>query len=101
MKHRRSVSLAVSALALVCIGGYASAAEVDAQRLLNADKDPNNWLSYHGSYKSWHYSGLNQINTGNVAKLQVAWSHVASRANRGLPGFPAGHRRRAVLLEPV
>jgi len=26
----------------------------------------NDWLTYHGSYKSYHYSPLDQINTGNV-----------------------------------
>ena len=57
-------------------------------RLLNADKEPGNWMSYHGSYKSWHYSALDQINTGNIGKLREAWSHVASRANRGLQGMP-------------
>jgi glucose dehydrogenase len=45
-------------------------------------------MTYHGTYKSWHYSPLNQINTANVTKLTEAWSHVASRANRGLQGFP-------------
>ena len=45
-------------------------------------------MTYHGSYKSWHYSALDQINTSNVGKLQEAWSHAASRANRGLQSFP-------------
>ena len=58
-------------------------------RLVNAmDKEPGNWMSYHGDYRSWHYSSLDQINTGNVKNLKEAWSHVASRANRGLQGFP-------------
>jgi len=68
----------------------AHAADVDGERLLNADKDlaKGNWITYHGSYKSWHYSPLEQINAGNVGKLTEAWSHTASRANRGLQGFP-------------
>lgn len=45
-------------------------------------------MTYHGTYKSWHYSPLDQINTRNVTRLTEAWSHVASRANRGLQGFP-------------
>ena len=80
------MAAAVSA-ALLASGG-AFAADVDSTRLLNADKEPGNWMSYHGSYKSWHYSQLDQINAGNVGKLQEAWSHVASRANRGLQGVP-------------
>ena len=70
------------------ISTAAYAADVDSQRLLNSDKEPGNWMSYHGGYKSWHYSALDQINTRNVGKLTEAWSHVASRVNRGLQGFP-------------
>jgi len=83
---RRMVAVALTAGLAASAG--AMAAEVDSQRLLNADKEPGNWMSYHGSYKSWHYSALDQINTRNVSKLREAWSHVASRANRGLQGFP-------------
>ena len=57
-------------------------------------------MTYHGTYKSWHYSPLNQINTANVAKLTEAWSHVASRANRGLQGFPLAIDG-CVLLQPL
>jgi PQQ-dependent dehydrogenase (methanol/ethanol family) len=84
---RRTAVVAALAVGL-CTAGGAFAAQVDGQRLLNADKEPGNWLTYHGSYKSWHYSALSEINTGNVGKLQEAWSHVASRANRGLQSFP-------------
>ncbi|OYW16986.1 MAG: hypothetical protein B7Z52_07535 [Burkholderiales bacterium 12-64-5] len=80
--------LAAAVSAALLASGGAIAADVDSNRLLNADKEPGNWMSYHGSYKSWHYSALDQINAGNVGKLTEAWSHVASRANRGLQGFP-------------
>jgi PQQ-dependent dehydrogenase (methanol/ethanol family) len=84
-RNRRVVLTAAVSALFVSSVAYA---DVDAQRLLNADKEPGNWMSYHGSYKSWHYSGLDQINTRNVGKLHEAWSHVASRANRGLQGIP-------------
>ena len=67
---------------------HAGAADVDATRLNNAEKEPDNWMTYHGTYKSWHYSPLAQINTGNVAQLRAAWSHVASRSVRGLQSYP-------------
>ena len=57
-------------------------------RIENADKNPNDWLTYHGSYKSWHYSALDQINTSNVKNLQVAWMHSPGRVTRGLQSFP-------------
>ena len=89
---RTSIRAACAALAGGIAAGLvvtaAAAAELDGQRLIQADQEPGNWMTYHGTYKSWHYSPLDQINTGNVGRLQEAWSHVASRANRGLQGFP-------------
>src|SRR4249919_3278233 len=88
MTTRKLQGLA-GAMAFAAVAGistFASADDVTFDRLLKAD--PNDWLSYHGSYKSWHYSALDQITTGNVSKLTEAWSHAASRANRGLQSFP-------------
>lgn len=42
--------------------------------LLNADKDPNNWLLYGRDYASTRYSPLTQINKSNVKKLVPKWS---------------------------
>ena len=71
------------------VGAFAaSAGAVDPSRLLSADKNPNDWLTYHGSYKSWHYSPLDQINRENIGDLQVAWSHHPGRSTRGLQSFP-------------
>src|SRR5258708_17207135 len=90
MKRRDlRIALATASSAAVATGS-SFGADVDGNRVLNADKEleKGNWITYHGSYKSWHYSPMTQINTGNVNKLQEAWSHTASRANRGLQGFP-------------
>jgi alcohol dehydrogenase (cytochrome c) len=48
----------------------------------------NDWLTYHGSYKSYHYSPLAQINTSNVSNLGVAWIHIPGRSTRGLQSMP-------------
>ena len=48
----------------------------------------NDWLTYHGSYKSYHYSPLAQINASNVANLSVAWIHIPGRSTRGLQSMP-------------
>ena len=77
-KHYLRIAL-VTAFAATFAAG-ALAADVDSNRLLNADQEPGNWMSYHGSYKSWHYSALDQINTGNVSKLKE--SLVACRLAR-------------------
>ncbi len=47
---------------------------VTAERLANASAEPQNWFMYWGDYQSTHYSPLKQIDTSNVAKLQVAWT---------------------------
>jgi len=49
------------------------AAQVSYQRLLGSASEPQNWLTYSGSYKSWRYSPLNQINRQNAATLKLAW----------------------------
>ncbi len=80
-----AATVAVAATVNLCaIPGHA----VDPARLETADKNPNDWLTYHGSYKSWHYSGLDQINAGNVKDLRVAWMHSPGRSTRGLQSFP-------------
>jgi len=88
-KRYLRIALAAAFSAAVAAGS-SLAADVDGARVQNADKEleKGNWLTYHGSYKSWHYSPLDQINTKTVGKLSEAWSHTASRANRGLQGFP-------------
>ena len=43
------------------------------ERILNAAKEPHNWLTYFGDYRGQHYSQLKQINLSNVASLQTAW----------------------------
>jgi len=84
----RKVLATTLSVGLLAAGGAFAAADIDGQGLINADKNPGNWPTYHGSYRSWHYSALDQITTANVGKLTEAWSHAASRANRGLQSFP-------------
>lgn len=47
---------------------------VTAKRLENAAAEPNNWLTYSGSYRSWRYSALDGITASNVGDLKLAWS---------------------------
>lgn len=64
----------VVGIILLGLPGGALSQEVTYERLLNADKDPNNWLMYYGTYKAWRYSTLDQINTKNVKRLVVKWA---------------------------
>ncbi len=84
----RRIPLALTILAAVLAGWSGPAWAIDPSRLESADKNPNDWLTYHGSYRSWHYSSLDQVNTDNVKRLRVAWSHHPGRTTRGLQSFP-------------
>src|SRR5256886_2732164 len=84
-----AVSVAISAA--VAIGATLAASPAFAQSVDTARIEAggqNDWLTYHGSYKSYHYSPLAQINTGNVANLSVAWIHIPGRSTRGLQSTP-------------
>src|SRR3954451_12135617 len=59
-----------------------------AQELEATNPNPNDWLSYHGTYKGYDYSGLDQINVNNVKNLQVAWMHFPGRTTRGIQSMP-------------
>jgi glucose dehydrogenase len=48
----------------------------------------NDWTTYHGSWRSFHFSALDQINAGNVQKLDVVWTHDPGRDTRGLQSMP-------------
>ena len=89
MKRQQWIFGGIAAALLVGSGGLAKAAELDGKALLNADQNPNDWVMYHGSYKSWHYSVLDQINSSNVKQLQLAWMHnPGSSPHGGIQSFP-------------
>jgi alcohol dehydrogenase (cytochrome c) len=72
--------------AVMVAAGPALAQPVDTTRIEAGDS--NSWLTYHGSYKSYHFSPLDQINAANVKDLEVAWTHVPGRSTRGLQSTP-------------
>src|ERR1700681_3950448 len=80
--------LTVCALALAAVVVAPPASAIDPARILSAEANPNDWLTYHGGYKSYHYSALDQINAGNVKNLEVAWIHMPGRSTRGLQSMP-------------
>ena len=86
MLTKKQAVIAGAALALAFAFGPARAQPVDTARI--AADNPNDWLTYHGSYNSWSYSGLDQINADNVKGLQVAWMHVPGKSTRGLQSMP-------------
>jgi alcohol dehydrogenase (cytochrome c) len=50
-----------------------AAAQVPADRLLNAAREPQNWLTYSGDYLSQRHTALAQITPANVRNLELRW----------------------------
>jgi quinoprotein glucose dehydrogenase len=70
---RRSTPAAVVTLALigaVCAGAAQSRAPRDGRQA----RPYTQWTAYGGGSHSAQYSALDQINKGNVSRLQVAWT---------------------------
>ena len=59
---------------LLSVAAPAKAGEVTSDRLVNADKEPQNWLMNHRTYDAQRYSPLDRINTGNVKGLKLAYA---------------------------
>ena len=60
--------------AVVWLSGWMPlGSQVSYDRLLHADREPQNWLTYAGSYRSWRYSALDQIRKSNAGNLELKW----------------------------
>jgi alcohol dehydrogenase (cytochrome c) len=62
-----------------------SQAQVSFERILGANKEPENWLTYSGTTLSQRHSLLNQITPANVKNLELQWIYQA----RSLQKFEA------------
>ena len=49
------------------------ASDVSYDRILAATEEPENWLTYNGTYSSQRHSLLDQINPSNVDDLELKW----------------------------
>ena len=89
-----------SALVLLCAAGCrsksnspaatreaASPASVDTSRLVHADNEPGNWMTYGRTYSEQRFSPLKQINDQNVGQLALAW-YVDLDSRRGDEATP-------------
>ena len=93
MKRERAVSLlplilsvlAFAAVAETTTGDTASA--VTAERIVNADKEPGNWMTHGRTYSEQRFSPLKQINDKNVEQMGLAW-HFDFGTKRGLEATP-------------
>lgn len=56
--------------------------QVTYDRILHAEKEPGNWLTYSGNYSGQRYAPLDQIDAGNVARLKLAWLYQAAEMHK-------------------
>src|SRR5205809_7060028 len=66
-------ALSAAVLAVVTLTGQ-DAPPVNAERLRNAEREPQNWLMMNGDYGALRYSKLSQINRDNVKNLRMVWA---------------------------
>jgi alcohol dehydrogenase (cytochrome c) len=71
---RQALLAGVSALVICITTGPARTADVTHERLVNADKEPHNWLMNHRTYDGQRYSPLARIDKGNVKRLKLAYA---------------------------
>ena len=69
-----TIKLALLAGSTCVMIGPALPAEVTPQRLVNADKEPQNWLMNHRTYDGQRFSPLARINKDNVKGLKLTYA---------------------------
>lgn len=83
--RRPTALLSASLAALLSLPLHA--ADVDGQRIANADAEPGNWMSHGRDYGEQRYSPLKKITDENVDKLGLAWSYKLD-IDRGVEATP-------------
>jgi alcohol dehydrogenase (cytochrome c) len=61
---------------------------VSFDRILHADKEPHNWLSYSGTLLGHRYSQLTQITPANIKNLELAWIWQTQASPGGFQATP-------------
>jgi alcohol dehydrogenase (cytochrome c) len=63
----------------------ARAADMTTERLLNPQREPQNWILHHGNYQGHRFSALKEIDTSSIKNLRLAYTVALS-------GFQSGGR---------
>lgn len=71
----------------VASGNPVKPADVNESRIINADREPGNWMTYGRTYGEQHFSPLIQINDQNVSGLGLSW-YYGLDTNRGQEATP-------------
>src|SRR5215831_6341893 len=74
LMKRRNHTFRNTLLAATMLASPAFGADVTPERLLNPDKEPQNWLMNHRTYDGQRFSPLARINRDNVKNLKFAYA---------------------------
>ena len=72
--ERKSLTILALAASTALMTMPSLAADVTFDRLVNADKEPHNWLMNHRTYDGQRYSPLSNINRDNAKNLKLAYA---------------------------
>ncbi|MFZ0979011.1 MAG: PQQ-dependent dehydrogenase, methanol/ethanol family [Candidatus Acidiferrales bacterium] len=76
------------------------AQDVPYERILHSQSEPQNWLTYGGSYNSQQFSLLKQIDKQNVSQLKVAWIYQTSHFASNIEASPIVVDGVMYIVEP-
>jgi hypothetical protein len=90
MPCRNIPALILLTATVLSVATPAISAEVTADRLINADREPQNWLMNHRTYDAQRYSPLDKISKENVKDLKLAYAVAigGTAANENLEATP-------------
>ena len=69
----RRATLGTMLFVSLAVAGATLVAQVTPERLLRAAQEPQNWLTYSGTYASQRYTTLRQVTPQNVRNLEQQW----------------------------
>jgi alcohol dehydrogenase (cytochrome c) len=69
----RRLTFLLVLVALVAAVSVSPRAQITADRIAAAVKEPQNWITYNGDYTSRRYSTLAEVTPANVGKLELKW----------------------------
>src|SRR5262245_49307080 len=94
---RRTMLAVLSSIGLAAATPPVIAADVTAQRLMNANGEPQNWLMVHHDYGSSRHSPLKEINRDTVRRLQLKYT--VSIGGRSTGGVMRGKEESTPLVD--
>jgi alcohol dehydrogenase (cytochrome c) len=68
-----TLRVALACALLLVVMSLRGDAQVTSDRLLRAEQEPQNWITYSGNYSGQRHSLLTQITPANVRNLELKW----------------------------